>query len=346
MYNQFLAASGETLNKELHLPPLGGQVEESLGVRIMMLKNNDRKFKLGMHSYTLHLSGCGESWGFQAYGENHAFEKTINLEKMMDLAVEVGLDVLHITLVDLDNDLSQAHLAAVKQSAQAHAVELELNVSLNAPCDPRVNATVEQALEIGHAIGANLVKFSLDIEHPHPASHSSMCPEAMAQMAKIALEFKAAIPLVERYNMKVAIENHCDMFAEEVIWMVQQLRHPLIGACCDTINSLVLMEGIESCVRKMAPYCYCVHFCDNKIVADPDGTHSLGCAIGQGDVDCKRIMQILRAEAPVQLDTIDLEIELPLSGYSIEEGRQLEIKALKESIAYMHDVLDIGIRGR
>ena len=128
--------------------------------------------------------------------------------------------------------------------------------------------------------------------------------------------------------------------------MVEKISHPLVGACCDTINSLVMMEGIEECVRKMAPYCYCVHFCDNKIVTDPDGTHSLGTAIGKGDIDCVKIMQILRAEAPEELDTINLEIELPLSGYSIEEGRELELQSLKESIEYMHNVLNVGIRGR
>ncbi|WP_326974531.1 sugar phosphate isomerase/epimerase family protein [Caproicibacter sp. BJN0012] len=299
-----------------------------------------------MHSYTLHLSGCGESWGFQTYGEHHAFEKVLSFDKLLDLAVEVGLDVLHITLVDLDNDLSPEHLAAVKANAEKHGLDLELNISFNAPSDPRVNATVEEALRVGHAIGAKLVKFSLDTEHPKPASHSCMCPEVMVQLCDRYEQFKKNIPLMEKYNMKVAIENHCDTFADEVIWLVKQLAHPLIGACCDTINCLVLMEGIEECVRKMAPYCYCVHFCDNRIVTDPDGTHSLGTAIGQGDVDCLKIMQILRAEAPEELDTIDLEIELPLSGYSIEEGRKLELKSLKESIEYMHNVLDIGVRGR
>lgn len=311
-----------------------------------MLKNSNRKFKLGMHSYTLHLSGCGESWGFQTYGENHAFEKVLNIDKLMDLAVEVGLDVLHITLVDLDNNVTPEHLAAVKANAKAHGLDLELNVSLNAPCDPRVNATIEDALEIGHAIGAQLVKFSLDIERPRPVSHSNMCPEVMLQIAEIAIKFKKAIPLIEKYNMKVAIENHCDMFSDEVIWMVEKISHPLVGACCDTINSLVMMEGVEECVRKMAPYCYCVHFCDNKIVTDPDGTHSLGTAIGQGDVDCVKIMQILRSEAPEELDTINLEIELPLSGYSIEEGRELELKGLRESVDYMNNVLKVGLRGR
>lgn len=309
-----------------------------------MLKNADRKFKLGMHSYTLHLSGFGESWGFQSEGKTYAFEKTMNLDDLMDLAVKEGIEVLHITLVDLDNDTSAEHLAAVKANAEKHGLDLELNISFNAPSDPRVNATIEEALEVGHAVGAKLVKFSTDVEHPHPISHACMCPEAMEQIAKIVMDFKRNIPTIEKYGMKIAIENHCDLFSDEVIYMVEQLHHPLIGACCDTINSLVMAEGIEACVRKMAPYSYCVHFCDNRIFADPDGTHSLGCAIGDGDVDVAEIMKILREQAPPELDTIDLEIELPLSGYSIEEGRRLEIDEMRKSVKFMKEKLGIGIK--
>ena len=75
--------------------------------------------------------------------------------------------------------------------------------------------------------------------------------------------------------------------------------------------------------------------------ADPDGTHSVGTAIGQGNVDCAAIIKILREQAPKQLDTIDLEIELPLSGYSIEEGRELELKGLRESCEYMYKTLGV-----
>jgi sugar phosphate isomerase/epimerase len=247
-------------------------------------------------------------------------------------------------LVDLDNDTSAEHLAAVKANAEKHGLDLELNISFNAPSDPRVNATIEEALEVGYAVGAKLVKFSTDVAHPHPISHACMCPEAMEQIAKIVMDFKRNIPTIEKYGMKIAIENHCDLFSDEVIYMVEQLHHPLIGACCDTINSLVMAEGIEACVRKMAPYSYCVHFCDNRIFADPDGTHSLGCAIGDGDVDVAEIMKILREQAPPELDTIDLEIELPLSGYSIEEGRRLEIDEMRKSVKFMKEKLGIGIK--
>lgn len=306
----------------------------------------DRKFKLGMHSYTLHLSGCGESWGFQSAGKTYAFEKVLSLDKLMELAVQEGIDVLHITLVDLDNDTSPAHLAEVKALSEKLGVELELNVSFNAPSDPRVNTTIDQAIEIGHAIGAKLVKFSTDVEHSEKLSHSCMSPSAMEQCAKLVMDFKQNLPLIEKYNMKVAIENHCDLWSDEVIWMVKQIDHPLVGACLDTMNAQNLLEGIASCIEKMAPYTFCCHFCDTRVVVDPDGVHSYGCALGEGSIDLVKVINTLRREAPAELDTIDLEIEMPLSMYTLEEGREEEYKAMRKSIKYLHDVLDVGVRGR
>ena len=143
-----------------------------------MIKNHNRKFKLGMHSYTLHLSGFGESWGFQEYGEHHSFEQVATFKDLVDIAVEVGLDVLHITLVDIQNDTSDAHLAECRKIAEEAGIELELNVSFNAPSDPRVNCTVEESLHIAHKLGCNLVKYSTDVEHPEKSSHSCLAPSS------------------------------------------------------------------------------------------------------------------------------------------------------------------------
>ena len=165
-----------------------------------------------MHTYTLHLSSLGESWGFQSEGKTFAFEKTINLDRLMNLCVEEGIQVIHMTLVDLDDDLSDAHLAAVREKAKCLGIDLELNFPFNAPSDPRVNCTIADSLEIAHKLGCKLVKYSTDVEHPHPISHSCMCPEAMEQMAGIVMEFRKNIPTIERYGLKIAIENQLRPF--------------------------------------------------------------------------------------------------------------------------------------
>jgi sugar phosphate isomerase/epimerase len=293
-----------------------------------------------MHTYTLHLSGLGESWGFRSA---HAFERTISLMKLMDLAVEWGLDGLHVTNVDLES-LEPANLAKVKAAAETHGLYLEYNVSFNAPSDPRVNSTVKDALLNARAMGADLVKFSLDIERPHPLYGSCFHPDVMRQLADRYDTFKSNLPLMEELGLSISIENHCDTYADEVIYLVRELNHPRVGACLDTINSLVVLEGPEACVEKMAPYVNCCHLCDNKIVVDPDGTHSIGTAIGQGDIDCVKVIRTLREKS--SLNRITFEVEYEIGDDSLEVAREKEIQACKESIEYLRTVLKVGVRNR
>jgi hypothetical protein len=58
----------------------------------------DKKMKLGLHTYTLHLWGLGQNWGIVADPR----PKEMNLLQLMDKAVEWGLDGLHITGCDLE----------------------------------------------------------------------------------------------------------------------------------------------------------------------------------------------------------------------------------------------------
>ena len=305
-----------------------------------MMTNNEKRMKLGMHTYTLHLSGLGESWGHDG---DYAYEKSIDLMKLMDLAVEWGLDGLHVTNVDLESR-DPAHLADIKAAADAHDLYLEYNVSFNAPCDPRVNSTVKDALLTAKAIGADLVKYSLDIVRPRPLYGTCYHPDVMRQLSNRFDEFKENLPLLEELGLKLAIENHCDTYADEVIWLIKQLNHPQVGACIDTINSLLVLEGPEIAVEKLAPYAFCCHFCDNEVVVDADGTHSIGVAIGKGDIDCAKVLKTLQEKSP--MDRITFEIEWPQGTDSIEVAREKEISACIESINYLRDVLNIGIRNR
>lgn len=304
------------------------------------MSNYDRPIQLGMHTYTLHLHGLGESWGF---AEDHAFDQSIDLFKLMDYAVEWGLDGLHVTNVDLVS-LEPEHLAKVKKAAEDHGLYLEYNVSFNAPCDPRVNSTVKDALLNAKAIGADLVKFSLDIDRPHPLYGSSFDPDVMKQLSKRYDEFKENLPLLDKLGLTMSIENHCDMYADEVIWLVDKLNNPNVGACVDTMNSLNVLEGPEECINKLAPYANCVHFCDIKLVVDPDGLHSIGCPIGQGDIDTAKVLRTLREKSNVK--RITFEVESEIGDKTLEEAQENEMKACKESIDYLRNTLNVGLKNR
>ncbi len=137
-----------------------------------------KKMKLGMHTHTLHLSGLGESWGFDGV---HEFEKTMTLMQLMDNAVEWGLDGLHITNVDLET-LDPEHLAEVKAAAE----DMDYTWSTIAPSMPPVISLCQRdrsdALLNAKAMGAGSVKLGLDIERPHPL-YGSCYPTSCVSLA-------------------------------------------------------------------------------------------------------------------------------------------------------------------
>lgn len=308
----------------------------------------NRPIRLGMHTYTLHFFGFGESWGF---GKDYYFEQVMDLYELMDLAVKWQLDGLQITKVDLlttdkNDPFGEKNLSKVRKAAEERGLFLEFNSSFHAGSDSRVNCTVEEALRIGHDLGAELVKFSLDIRRPRELYGSCMHPDVMRQMADRYEEFHRAIPLIDKYGMQVAIENHTDTFADEILWIVDRLNHPLIGTCVDTMNPLQVIENPYDVMEKMLPRAYCCHFSDDLIVVDPLGVHDIGAAHGQGSMDCPRMVRQIREKS--SMDKIIFENEIAFAGLdeSIEEARKREMAACEESVRYLREELGLGVRGR
>lgn len=307
-----------------------------------MRKDYDRPFKLGMHTYTLHFFGFGESWGF---GKDFYFPRAMSLMELMDQAVKWELDGLQVTKVDLENT-DPSYLAEVKAAARERDLFLEFNSSFQAGSDSRVNCTVEEALRISAAIGAELAKFSMDIVRPRILYGSCFHPDVVPQLANRYQEFKKQLPLMEELGIKIAIENHTDTYADEVLWVVKQLDHPDVGTCIDTINSIMVLEGPEAAVEKLLPYAFCCHFSDDAIVVDPMGVHDYGTSSGKGSWDLPKILNRIREVSP--MDRVIFENEIPFlhRDEPLEEARAREWLACEESIAYMRSELKVGVRGR
>ncbi|WP_283673190.1 sugar phosphate isomerase/epimerase family protein [Butyricicoccus sp. Marseille-Q5471] len=304
----------------------------------------ERPLRLGMHTYTLHFFGLGESWGF---GKDYFFEQTMDIFQVMDFAVEQELDGLQITKVDLGTTHPSAELLEkVRKYAAERNLFLEFNSSFDAGSDSRVNCTVPEALQIGHALGAELVKFSLDIKRPAKLYGSCMHPEVMRQMAEKYELFRAAIPMIEEFGMQIAIENHTDTFADEILWLVDKLCHPLIGTCVDTMNPLQVIENPHDAMEKMLPRAFCCHFSDDIIVVDPLGVHDIGAPHGQGSMDCPLMVRQIREKSPMDRIILENEIAFKSMDEPIEEARTRELDACLQSIRYLRDELKLGIRNR
>lgn len=289
---------------------------------------------LGLHTYSMHLNGMGMSWG----GYDPKKAGAMDIFKLMDYAVSVGLQGLHITAADCGST-DKDNLKKIREAARERALYLEFNFALAEKGDPRIRVTLAEAIEIAEALGADIAKVSMDIMRPKPVCASRHHPEVMRQYEEIADRVRILLPKAEAAGIKLAFENHCDSFASEIIWLIEQLNHPCVGACVDTVNSLMVMEDPMYAIEQLVPYSITNHFCDHMIVRDEFGCRVVGVACGEGDIDLKRAYDLIRNNS--SMNRINIEVEWDPGSDELEEARRKEREAVEKSIRYCREVLGI-----
>ena len=290
---------------------------------------------LGLHTYSLHLHGMGQNWG----GTKLVWEPVWDIFGLMDEAVKLGLDGLHLTAVDL-GDTSDQHLSRVKSEAQKRGLYLEYNFSLDASgYDDRLTNTIEEGIEIAHKIGSDIGKISMDIHRPHPVCGSAFHPDVVAQLEDVAEKVRKAAPLAAKAEVRLCLENHTEAFSDEVIWVINRVNHPYVGACVDTNNSLMVGEDPLTAIQKLAPYAFTNHFSDHRIEFEPYGCRITGVACGEGDIPVRRAYQIIKAQP--QMNRLNLEVEFDPRTNDPQEARTREYEAVVKSIKFAREVLKV-----
>jgi len=188
---------------------------------------------LGVHTYSLHLHGFGPT---DICGTT-ALSKPMDVFELMDYAVDIGVDGLHITPTDCGNTDAQ-NLRKIGKAAQAKDLFLEYNFSFADPYNSDLNNTFEEAIGNAKHLGADVAKVSMDIVRPRPIGASRFHSDVMKQLENVARQLKTAAPLAAKEDIKIAVENHTDTFSSEVLWVIEQVDHPNVGACIDIFNAM------------------------------------------------------------------------------------------------------------
>lgn len=289
--------------------------------------------KLGVHTYSLHLSGFGPT----DTAGSELLRKTMDVFEMLEYCKkELGLDGVHLTPLCLDV-IDLGHMREVGARAKELGLFLEYNFSMDDPYVPQINLTPDQALDHCQALGADIAKASLDIKRPRPVAANRHHPQVMEVLARRAQEFRAAGPRALELGVRFAIENHTDTYASEILWLVKEADHPAVGVCVDTGNSLFVLEDPVTAVELLAPGSFTNHFKDYQVHHTAYGPKFIGGAVGEGDNDMVKAYQLIKDKSAT--DRIIIELEWDPMGVALEQARLNEIDALKRSIAYCRNVL-------
>lgn len=291
--------------------------------------------RLGMHTYSLYHHGIAEDWA----GFKLPWPKQMDIWGLMDYVSDLGLEGIHLDDKAFDR-LEESHFTAVREYAQEQELYLEYNFAmLSSKYDSAVQHTVRDGIAIAEAIGADVAKLGMNLTRPHPVAASKFHPEIMIQLEKVAEELKAAASLAQEAGVRIAVENHTDAFSDEVLWVLEQVDHPYIGACIDTVNALHVTEDPIAAVEKLAPVAFTNHFRDGRIVIQPDGFKLTGSVVGEGDLDMRRAYQLIKKNPEVNRLNIELDLKLPVE--NMEETLCLEREAFEKSIEFCH--VELGI---
>jgi sugar phosphate isomerase/epimerase len=104
--------------------------------------------------------------------------------------------------------------------------------------------------------------------------------------------------IAARHNILLAVENHKDWRIDELTSILKRLDSRHVGVCVDTGNSIALLEDPMEVVEAYAPWAFSTHLKDMAVAEYDDGFLLAEVPLGEGFLDLKRIVGVLRKARP------------------------------------------------
>ncbi len=271
---------------------------------------------------------CYHRWFGQAYpGLEQVPTTPMTVLDFVDKAAELGADGLAVESFMLPTDPEQAAAAAADVSRRAAAAGLDLMWAWGHPnglgsgASPEALDDLRRHADLAAAQGVRVMRICAGGRATRPADWAD--------------HRRALLPLLERaadharpLGLVLAVENHADLLAAELVEIMTTLDDPVIRVCLDTGNNLRLLEDPAMAIDLLAPYAAAVHLKDLQAHRGDPRTFTFwpSVPVGRGVIDVPRALRSLAAAGFDGLLAIEIDYLHPDLG-------QDEDAALTESIA-------------
>jgi sugar phosphate isomerase/epimerase len=123
---------------------------------------------------------------------------------------------------------------------------------------------------------------------------------------------RLAEPVLRKHKMKLAVENHKDWRATELVEIIKTLNSEWIGVTLDFGNSIALMEDPMKVVETLAPYMFTTHVKDMGLDEYTDGFLLSEVPLGKGMLDLPAIIATCRKHNPETTYNLEMITRDPL----------------------------------
>jgi sugar phosphate isomerase/epimerase len=121
-----------------------------------------------------------------------------------------------------------------------------------------------------------------------------------------------AEPVLRKYRIRLAIENHKGWRAAEHAAWLNRLGSEYVGVCLDFGNNISLCETPEQTFRLLSPLTVFCHIKDMAVERYPDGFLLSEVPFGDGILNLKQMVDTLRKKDPDMLFCLEMITRDPL----------------------------------
>jgi 3-oxoisoapionate decarboxylase len=156
--------------------------------------------------------------------------------------------------------------------------------------------------------------------------------------ARAGRSLALARPIMAKHRVKLAVENHKDWRADEMVNVIRRMDSEWIGVNLDLGNNVALLDEPMAVIELLAPLTLTTHFKDMAVQEYEDGFLLSEVPLGDGVVDLKRAITILEKANPgvqfnLEMITRDpLKVPVYTDQYWVTFG-ELRARHLAETLA-------------
>lgn len=227
-----------------------------------------------------------------------------NAVDLLEHCHQIGAGGMQVVVKDWSADFAKT----VRDRREKLGLYVEGSIGLPKKAEdvPAFENEVKNAREAG----AQILRTVCSGGRRYEVFHSAEAFQAFRKGALLSLQL--AEPILRKYKVKLAVENHKDWQAMDLVAALKQLNSEWIGATLDFGNNIALMEDSAHVVQALAPYIFSTHIKDMAVEEYPDGFLLSEVPLGKGILDLPKLVGICRRHNPNVTFSLEMITRDPL----------------------------------
>jgi sugar phosphate isomerase/epimerase len=218
--------------------------------------------------------------------------------QLLDYSAKAGIETIQFSeLLHLARPLEKATNEAYLKQVRAHAERLNILIEAGTQgvCptsrafNPKLGTPQHQlslAIRAASILGAKSVRCVVgnEVERRENGPIEKHI-DAMIQVCRSVRD------QAMRAGIKIAIETHKELRAEEMKYLVEQAGPDYVAVCLDTGNPILVIEDPLQTVEILAPYTVTSHIRDTVLWKHPRGAAFQWVALGDGSIGIDNVLR-------------------------------------------------------